>query len=216
MKTRINLYRDEFKPQFVWLSVTNTLLLSVVVLFVLLGIYYVSWSAMDARQTSLSELQASIKERQNTLDELTLQLSQRQKNPLLLRELEQRQFVLANVSRLAEKLDLLEETQRYPFSTAFESFSQANRDDLWLSSFYLSSEAQIIEGNITNAEALPAWLQTLGKTSYFANSNFDSASISTTSPVSAAGAQQHSAPTSGPLKFVLKNGQLTEHKGGQK
>lgn len=201
MKTRINLYRDEFKPKFVWLSVTNMLILSVVVLLVLAGIYYSAWALKESRQSSLSELNASMKERQERLDTLTLQLTQRTKNPILLGQLQQRQVVLASSTRLAQKLDVLEQNQNRSYSMAFESLSNANSSDVWLTHFYLSSEGQIIEGKLMKAEALPAWLQRLGKTPYFVNSDFEAAAISTEEEQ---------------LSFVLRNGDTqTQSKGSR-
>ena len=199
MKSRINLYRKEFKPKFVWLSITNTLFLSGLVLLVLAGIYYSAWLANEKRQNSLSELKASMTERQERLDALTLQLSQRTKNPVLLNQLAQRQSVLESSTRLAEKLKVLEQNQDKPFSSAFQSFSQANNANVWLTHFYLSPTAQRVEGNILRAETLPAWLQRLGRTAYFNNSDFETATITTVDEQ---------------LSFVIQNGDVEAENGG--
>jgi hypothetical protein len=177
MKTRINLYRDEFKPQFVWLTVANMLLLSFIVLLVLSGIYYSVWKAMDNRANELNELRATIQQRQATLDELTVQLTQRKKDPVLLKQLEMRKTVLASNQQLATKLDSLNSLQETPFSTAFESFSNADRNDVWLSAFRINENLVRIEGKISRPEALPAWLQAVGKTTYFKNKSFQTANV---------------------------------------
>ena len=192
MKTRINLYRDEFKPQFVWLTVANMLLLSFIVLLVLSGIYYTVWKTMESRTNELSELRATIQQRQATLDDLTNSLTQREKDPILLNQLAMRKTLLVSNQQLATKLDSLNNLQKTPFSTVFDSFSVADRNDVWLSSFKINDNLVRIEGNISRPEALPAWLQAVGKTEYFQNKSFRSASVTR---------------EQGQLSFVIENTQ---------
>jgi Tfp pilus assembly protein PilN len=190
MKTRINLYRDEFKPQFVWLTVANMLLLSVVVLLVLSGIYYSVWKTMDSRANELSKLRTTIQQRQATLDELTISLTQRKKDPVLLNKLEMRLTLLASLQQLATKLDSLNSMQKTPFSVAFDSFSNADSSDVWLSAFKINESSVRIEGSISYPEALPTWLQAVAKTTYFQHTSFRTANVKR---------------EQGQLRFVIEN-----------
>jgi Tfp pilus assembly protein PilN len=177
MKTRINLYRDEFKPQFVWVSATNALIFSLFTLLLMAGIYFAVWQERESRLQELAEINKSIQEKQSKLSQLTTQLAQRKKDPVLLSKLSKQQTRLSTAKHLADKLESLSARQEDKFSSALTSFAEINSSSVWLTSFKVNGSNITIEGNISNPGALPAWLQAIGKTDYFQNRYFRTATV---------------------------------------
>ncbi|MFQ3206556.1 MAG: Tfp pilus assembly protein PilN [Glaciecola sp.] len=177
MNTRINLYRDEFKPQFVWVSATNTIVFGVIALLIMSGAYFGFWKDQQSRMQELSQVQSSIKSKQRQLEDLTKTLTLRQKNPVLSAKLVTQKMRLSTAKYLADKLKNLSKLQEKPFSTAFTSFAEVNNSNVWLTTFKVNETEIIIEGNINQPDALPSWLKSIGKTDFFNNRNFGAATV---------------------------------------
>jgi Tfp pilus assembly protein PilN len=177
MNMRINLYRDQFKPQFVWISATNTILFGVIAALVMGGAYFGFWKDQQLRMQELSQVQSTIKSTQSQLADLTKTLTLRQKNPVLLAKLVTQKMRLSTAKYLADKLKSLSQLQGKPFSTAFTSFAEANNSNIWLTTFRVNETEIVIEGNINRPDALPSWLKSIGKTDFFSNRNFGAATV---------------------------------------
>jgi len=177
MNTRINLYRDQFKPQFVWISATNTILFCVIAMLVMSAAYVGVWQDQQSRIQELSQAQSTIKSKQRQLDDLTKALTLRQKNPVLLAKLVTQKMRLSTAKYLADKLKSLSQLQEKPFSTALNSFAEVNNSDVWLTTFKVNETEIVIEGNINQPDALPSWLKSIGKTDFFNNRDFGAATV---------------------------------------
>jgi Tfp pilus assembly protein PilN len=177
MNSRINLYRDEFKPQFVWVSATNAVVFSVLILLLMGGTYFGVWESQQSSAQELAQIQNDIATRDRQLAELTKQLTLRQKNPVLLAKLDTQKFRLSTAKDLADKLSNLSKLQEKPFSTALTSFAEVNNSSVWLSSFKINDKSIEIQGNINEPGALPSWLKSIGKTSFFNSRDFRAATV---------------------------------------
>ena len=177
MNSRINLYRDEFKPQFIWLSATNAMALSVLTLLLMGGTYFGIWQSQQTRAQELTQIQSDIALKDRQLVELTKELTDRQKNPVLLAKLDTQKFRLSTAKDLADKLSNLSKFQEKPFSTALTSLAEVNNSSVWLKSFKISEANIEIQGNINEPAALPSWLKSIGKTSFFNSRDFRAASV---------------------------------------
>lgn len=177
MKTRINLYRDEFKPQFVWVSATNSLVFGVIALLVMGAIYFGIWQDQNSREQELAEIKSSIETKKSKLDQLTKQLTQRKKDPALLNQLSSQQVRLSTAKHLADKLESLSKMQEDSFSSAFTSFAEINNSSVWLTQFKVNDSEIVIQGNINKPGALPIWLKSIGKTNFFENRKFSAATV---------------------------------------
>jgi Tfp pilus assembly protein PilN len=177
MNTRINLYREEFKPQFFWISATNTILFGVIALLFMSGTYFGFWQDKQSRMQELSQVQSTIKSAQRQLDDLTKTLTLRQKNPVLLAKFTTQKMRLSTAKYLADKLKTLSKLQEKPFSTALTSFAEVNNNNVWLTSFKVNETEIVIEGNIDQPDALPSWLKSIGKTDFFNNRDFGAATV---------------------------------------
>lgn len=177
MNTRINLYRDEFEPKFDLISATNTLVFGVIALIIMGTIFFGIWQDQASRQQQLSQVKSSIAAKQKQLDALTKQLSQRQKDPVLLATLEKQKMRLSSATELADKLKSLSQLRAKPLSTAFTSFAEVNTRNIWLSNFTINDTKIIVQGNISEPGALPQWLQSIGKTSFFNERKFGAATV---------------------------------------
>jgi Tfp pilus assembly protein PilN len=177
MNTRINLYRDEFKPQFAWISATNTLLFGVIALLAMSGAYFGFWQDQQSRQQELLQVKTSIQAKQTELDNLTKTLTLRQKNPVLMAKLVTQKMRLSTAKYLADKLKNLSKLQEKPFSTVLTSFAEVNNSNVWLTTFKVNDTEIVIEGNIEQPDALPRWLKSIGKTDFFNNRDFGAATV---------------------------------------
>jgi Tfp pilus assembly protein PilN len=177
MKTRINLYRDEFKPQFIWVSATNTMIFGVIALLIMGAISFGIWQDQQTREKELEQVQASIAAKQSQLKNLTQQLTQRKKDPSLLARLNTQQVRLSTAKHLADKLESLSKLQEERFSSAFTSFAEVNNSNVWLTSFQVNDRDIVVEGNINQPGALPTWLKSIGKTDFFADKKFSAATV---------------------------------------
>lgn len=177
MNTRINLYRDEFKPQFVWISATNTLVFGLIALLIMGATHFSFWQGQQTRLQELSRVESSIEAKNKELKELTEQLTLRQKNPVLLAKLRKQELRLSAAKHLADKLRSLSKLQDKPLSSALTSFAQVNMNDVWLTTFKVNDTDIVIEGNINQPDALPNWLKAIGKTDFFNNRDFRAATV---------------------------------------
>nr|WP_297349503.1 PilN domain-containing protein [uncultured Glaciecola sp.] len=177
MNTRIDLYRDEFKPQFAWVSATNTIVFGVIALLIMSGAYFGFWQDQQSRMQELSQVQSSIKSKQRQLEDLTKTLTLRQKNPVLSAKLVTQKMRLSTAKYLADKLKNLSKLQEKPFSIALTSFAEVNNSNVWLTTFKVNETEIVIEGNINRPDALPSWLKSIGKTDFFNNRNFGAATV---------------------------------------
>jgi len=177
MKTRINLYRDEFKPKFIWISATNTIAFGVIALLIMSGVYFGVWQTQESRLQELAQAKSSIDAKQRRLEELTRQLTTREKNPVLLAKLGTQKMRLSTAQHLAQKLESLSKLQEKPFSSAMTSFAEVNNSNVWLTTFKVNDTDIIIEGNISEPGALPNWLKSIGKTDFFKNRDFRAATV---------------------------------------
>lgn len=195
MKTRINLYRDEFKPRFVWISANNTFLFGIVALILMATMYFGVWQDLQTQQQELTEIQKSIESKQQELDQLTNQFTARAKDPKLLAKLANQQVKLATAKHLAAKLNTLSKLQERPFSSALNSFAEANNASVWLTSFKLNDKHILINGNISEPSALPIWLKSIGKTDFFNNRDFGAAALLRTNEKLSFSIESHSQIT---------------------
>ena len=177
MNTRINLYRDEFKPKFVWLSATNTMIFGGIALLIMGGTHLSFWQGQQKRLQELSKVESSIEAKNKELQELSEQLTLRQKNPVLLAKLSKQKLRLSSAKHLADKLKSLSKRQDKPLSSALTSFAEVNNKNVWLTAFKVNDTDILIEGNINQPDALPAWLKAIGKTEFFNNRDFRAATV---------------------------------------
>jgi len=177
MNNRINLYRDEFKPQFVWVSAANTMVFGVLALLLMGGTYFAFWQNQQSAIQELAQIRNDIASEERQLSELTTQLTLRQKNPVLLAKLNKQKFRLSTAKDLADKLSNLSKQQEKPFSTALTSFAEVNNSNVWLTSFKVNDKNIQIQGSMNAPGALPLWLKSIGKTSFFNSRDFQAATV---------------------------------------
>jgi Tfp pilus assembly protein PilN len=177
MNNRINLYRDEFKPQFVWVSAANAMVFGALALLLMGGVYFAVWQNQQSGIQELAQIQNDIASKERQLAELTKQLTLREKNPVLLAKLDKHKFRLSTAKDLADKLSNLSKLQEKPFSTALTSFAEVNNSNVWLTSFKVSEKNIQIQGYMNEPGALPSWLKSIGKTSFFNSRDFRAATV---------------------------------------
>lgn len=180
MKTRIDLYRDEFKPQFIWVSAVNTIFLTIFSLILMGAVYFGIWQDQQTQTHELAQVKSSIDAKQKKLNDLSKKLTSRSLDPALLAKLELSKMELSTAQRLADKLESLGKLQEKPFSSVLNSLAEINNKDIWLTSFKINEKDILINGKISKPGALPVWLKSIGKTDFFKDRDFRAATVSRT------------------------------------
>lgn len=177
MKQRINLYSDAFAPKLDLLSLSSVLMawgaLSTLLLVVWAG---VAWYGSGQRDT-LSSYQDQQQQLSATVNNLKVTLEQRKPDEGLSRTLAQRQQELDNRELLVRELSDREQIKQQGFAGLLDSLAAKNSNDIWLEAIEVSEHMMLMQGQLSNPEAMPKWLQRLGETSSFSGRTFDSARL---------------------------------------
>tara|TARA_Y100001947_G_scaffold138295_1_gene127815 strand:- start:3264 stop:3875 length:612 start_codon:yes stop_codon:yes gene_type:complete len=174
MKNRINFYSAEFAPRLDLLSLTSVLLAWGATLSVLLLIWAgVAWYGASKR-TELAEVQDQQQQLSASVNNLKTTLEQRKPDAGLTRTLEQRQQELANRELLVRELSQREQIKQQGFAGMLDSLAQKNSQDIWLDTIEVSENMMVLQGQLSTPQAMPKWLQRLGRTTAFSGRTFDS------------------------------------------
>lgn len=174
MRHRINFYSDEFAPRLDLLSLTSVMLAWSITLGLLLVIWAgVAWYGATTR-TELTTMQDQQQQLSAAVDKLKTTLEQRTPDAGLARTLEQRQQELANRELLVRELSQREQIKQQGFAGMLDSLAQKNSQDIWLDAIEVSEHMMLLQGQISDPEAMPKWLQRLGQTTSFSGRTFDS------------------------------------------
>ncbi|GGF82830.1 hypothetical protein [Alteromonas lipolytica] len=174
MKSRINFYTEDFEPRLDVLSLTSISIAWGVTLAVLLLIWAgIAWYG-SVKHTELAALQAQQQQLSSEVNTLKTTLEQRKPDAGLARTLEQRQQELANRELLVRELSQREQIKQQGFAALLDSLAEKNSQDIWLDAIEVSENMMLLEGQLSNPQAMPKWLQRLGQTSSFSGRTFDS------------------------------------------
>jgi hypothetical protein len=177
MKSQVNLLDDRFRPHFQSISAGHLISLSIFILvlggFLSAYTYYESTKLQDG----LASVELELSSERKIIDELTVAITSRQTSPLLASKLDNLIALSNSRNAVLSELQSLSNLKQRSFSKVFDSFIVANSDKLWITDFRVSPQILTINGGISAADALPVWVNSLSKTSFFSGQEFDSASV---------------------------------------
>lgn len=177
MKHRINLYLASFQPRLDLLSLSSV----AAAIGGLLAVMLVTWAIMTAVASSTEEelaaLTAENQHLQNDVNAMQAVLAEREPDPVLTAKVNALKNTLSKQDRLLEELASREVIRNTGFAQLMTDLAAQSRADIWLQSVAVSESMMLLQGQVSQPEAMPQWLTRLAQTPSFSGRTFDSASV---------------------------------------
>ncbi|MCE2596030.1 hypothetical protein K6Y31_14550 [Motilimonas cestriensis] len=172
MKTRINLYTQEFVPQRVWLSLPQ--MVSVWALILLAILLTSMW--LNHRQQEMQMLarqsSAELAQQQSQLSALQAQLARHKSSPKLQKLLQQQQAELSVKQKLLAAVGRNETFKNAGFAGVLTDLAKVNDQDIRVTDIKVE-DGQISLGGITYSNsAVPRWVGSFKGTQTLAGQEF--------------------------------------------
>ncbi|MBT1451696.1 PilN domain-containing protein [Glaciecola sp. XM2] len=177
MKARINLYHNEFRPQFEWITAPHLIVLTALAFMLCGGVYSGLYYWQQQTQLMADNLNSSIRMQQRNIDEFTRALQTRQGDPVLAGRLNDLQRERSSQDKLLVKVKDMAKLKQKSFSTLFDALASSNSNSLWLTEFTVNEADLTIKGSLSKPSALTQWINDLSKTTFFKGQEFDDAKV---------------------------------------
>lgn len=177
MKTRVNLFTQEFKPKKEKLNLLHASSIFGVVFVLMLGLIV---SAHYDEQQLISELDKQnnvLEQLESENNELNAQLEQHIENPVLRQQLAGINNKLRYQQDILSVLGQLSAVQNSSFSVLMDDLARLRDDDLRLQTIRLSADTMTLEGIAREHEAIPRWVAQFEQGSSLKNREFTSLNI---------------------------------------
>lgn len=174
---QVNLYSDEFRPKKDPLSVTN-MLVALAVLW-LLGAGYAAWLYWDVHQSQaqLAHFTGQNRALQTQIESYQAQLAARAKDQYLETEQSRLRLSLSNTQGLLDAIakGMNEEGNRIAFASIMVALAKHQLEPLWLEQIKIltGGERVVLTGSTTKPEAVPLYLEALGRETAFSGRAFN-------------------------------------------
>ena len=158
MKTRINLYTEEFRPK-----PERGSLRQAVTLWLLVGLIALAWGVWHQQQTNTSVAKAAAQRKlvnlqEQQLTQLKAAIDQRAVDPRL-----QQQLSLAEQElKLKRLLEQRLQGQSYAnngFSSSLSALASIQDQQIWLTQISIQRGKMALAGQSTSSDAVPKWLK---------------------------------------------------------
>lgn len=177
MKSQINLLHEEFRPKFEWVCASHFAGAILIAVVLSCGVYGLSNYRLHLKEQQVAAIQKEIKQQQDSIEELTLALTKRESDPVLTSKLASFAEQTRTRTMLLNQIRNLSALKQRSFSGLFDSLSQSNSTELWLTEFLVTPNELNIEGLIAKPRALPLWISELSQTDFFKGQEFNVASV---------------------------------------
>jgi MSHA biogenesis protein MshI len=178
MKSSLNLYQAQFRPHFVWMTLSHLsgiCFVLVALLFLVSGFLQQENANVDEQ---LIEVQTTLSQQRAILDEMSNILAQRTEDPELIATLTSLSSNIQGKETLLARLEELDQQQSNSFSNMLTSLAKIDANNVWLTRIQVIENDLNMQGVISSPNALPLWIRSLSDTEYFANRTFREAHIS--------------------------------------
>ena len=178
MKSSMNLYQTEFRPHFIWMTLSH--LISICLFITAVAAICEFWLQQEQFQVEnqLKQKQSTLNQQKAILNEMTSALAMRVEDPKLIAMLASLSNDIRGKEALLARLEELAQQQSHSFSKMLTSLAKIDTDDLWLTRVQVVDNDLSMQGVIAEPNALPLWIRRLSETEYFANRTFREAQIS--------------------------------------
>jgi hypothetical protein len=171
---QVNLYTDAFKPPKVSLPLEQIIVISLIVLFVLVGASFGLSSYLSKQKEVLSSLQKKDIEMTERLANLNKKAEKLRQDDSLIAANQRLNKMFIARQNMISTLDRVVLKESEGFSQSLVALARQKEDGLWLSSILLGGghNRMILEGVTTKAELVPKYLQKLRQEPSFLGKNF--------------------------------------------
>jgi Tfp pilus assembly protein PilN len=177
MKSRINLYLAEFKPRLVLLNLNFSLVLWALSLSLIASVYVLTEGKEQTIAQQAKQTDEQYKQKILLVTLLAEELEKRNKDQALLNQLDKVQSDIKDKKAILVELSGREALKQKRFSALMDDLASSHQADLWLKHVRVEQQDLLIEGAMSNAAALPLWLNRLRSANYFAGQQFNNARV---------------------------------------
>lgn len=168
-KYTINLYVEDLKPKVYYLTLTNTVLVAIVTLFVMFGWSFLLDGKLEDKQQRLAIIQQQVKSAQDNLQQLQQALIKHNdkatfnnRKKVLETDLEAKQLLWDGVGKrlTASTVD---------YYLLMKELTEHHEHSLWLSHFTFNENDVLFKGYALDSSAVTQWMTYLQATKSFAD-----------------------------------------------
>ncbi|MFC4701078.1 hypothetical protein ACFO4O_12970 [Glaciecola siphonariae] len=175
MKHKINLYHQDFRPRFEWVTAQHLVALVFMSVLVCGGVFAGLYSWRTAVETDVENIAQRVSQEQRNIDEFTSALQTRVNNPILGAKLNKLQQQISAQETLLMRVQDMGELKQKSFAQLFNALATADSDHVWLNQFTVNENDLVIRGSLARPSALTQWIGDLSKTQFFNGQEFDDA-----------------------------------------
>ena len=177
MKTRVNLYLDEFRPTTYLINIGFTALLwGLAIGAIVFASVYVNQQKAQAEQR-LQRVEQSMADKQKVIEMLSRARDKKGENLQLLAEIERVEQELSIKNEIITELTNRERRQASGYAQLMLDLARLHDRGLWLTSIHLDDNYVRIEGGATDSATVPKWVSKLNEANYFEGAQFAAASM---------------------------------------
>ncbi|RKF21381.1 hypothetical protein DBZ36_01645 [Alginatibacterium sediminis] len=173
MKTRINLYLDEFKPKTQPVSLGQTVLLWVLLLVVLVSMTWLNSLETKSLDQQTLLVRENLANEQGIQKELQVQVAKRRIDPDLELQVEQLSADLALKQELSKRLSG-NSFANGGFSELMQELADIDEPQLWLNAIDIRGQALQLRGLTLSADIVPRWIGRFSQHPSLGNKSFHS------------------------------------------
>lgn len=177
MKSRINLYSAQFKPRLVLLSLNFGFVLWGGALLLIASAYLLIADKQQGVAQQAQQTNEQYKQKTLLVTLLSEELEKRNKDQSLLEQLDKIQSDIRGKNAILVELSGREALKQKRFSALMDDLANSHKAELWLKHVSVEQQDLLIEGAMSNASALPLWLNRLRSADYFAGQQFNNARV---------------------------------------
>lgn len=165
MKTRINLYLPQLRPQKDPLSLNRIVVFLLVTLFTMALLSSTLKAKVVTQQKKLQGQQQIVNEQQTTLTQLQTALAKKQDKSVLAKKLAQIQAEIYHKQLVMDFISIHDQTILY--AQVMEDLARYHEPKVWLTGFKFDSQHIVLEGQTDEPTQVPHWLDGLKASQYF-------------------------------------------------
>lgn len=172
MKSRINLYQEQFKPQVVLLSLNFALLIWALAIITLVIVGFGVGTNNSGAKKEAQTYANQVSEKTTLLSTLADTLDKRAQDPGLLKTLEGTQKTLKTKQTIVAELGNRQAQKENGFSALMLDLANNTQEDVWLTRISLNESRVRIEGGTLVSAAVPGWVNKLSGAKSFTGKEF--------------------------------------------
>lgn len=172
MKTRINLYLNEFKPPKELITLGRAILFALLCFAIILGIGLYQRSILAKEQKKVQELTEQKEQVQNSLLEAQIAFAARQTDEALKNEVEQLREIYLSKVALFDVIRNLKMSTDVQYSNTFMDLARASSSAISISNITLNGTRIDLKGKTVTGDEVPNFIDQFKKLDNLTNRSF--------------------------------------------